>query len=282
MEHENYVKSLGKYFGTRTFRPAPDQFAVIIADTTERRRIQDALRENEERLRTTLDSIGDAVISVNIDGIVSSINRTAESLTGWSKEKAIGQPVGSILNLLDEQTRQPIIAPVETTLNSGRISNLPANALLLSETGVEIPINDSCAPIIDTSGNITGAVLVFRDQTAERQAIRALEASEANLKQAQALGRMGSWDLDLETGTMVWSDELFHIFGRDPNGATPTMTDVMEQIHPDDRESVTTAHRIILQGRSSPPPVEHRILMQDGTVKTVSVQREPILTTTTT
>ena len=270
VEFEGYSETFDKFFGFRVFSPAPGLFAVVSTDTSARHQAQIALSENEERLRTTLDSIGDAVISVDTNGTISSINRTAETLTGWNKVTAIGKPIGHILTLISEQTRTPMISPVETTLKTGRPSPLPENALLLSKTGEEIPINDSCAPIIDTSGNITGAVLVFRDQTTEREAMHALEESEKNLKKAQEIAKIGSWKLDLKIGYFYWSDEVFRIFEKAPDQFVPTFDDVLEMAHPDDIHILQAEYK-------NPQPhghVEHRILLNDGSVKTLVEEYE--------
>jgi two-component system, cell cycle sensor histidine kinase and response regulator CckA len=151
-------------------------------DADQRRRAEEALRESEETLRTTLNSIGDAVISTDMEGRVVSMNPVAESLTGWLKKEAAGQPIETVFRIINEQTRKPVESPVINVLKSGRIVGLANHTLLIAKDEREIPIADSGAPIRSEQGKTTGVVMVFRDQTNERMAQRALEESEARFR----------------------------------------------------------------------------------------------------
>lgn len=142
---------------------------VIIHDLTERKQAEDALFEEKERLQITLRSIGDAVITTDIEGRVEFLNPIAEMLTGWSLEAAIGQPLEAIFHVLDEQTGKPIANPVRTCLRCGEIVGLGNHALLVSRVGREFSIQDSAAPIRDRHRKIVGAVLVFHDVTEARK-----------------------------------------------------------------------------------------------------------------
>jgi PAS domain S-box-containing protein len=141
-----------------------------------------ALQKSEENLRTTLNSIGDAVISTDIGGRVVSMNPVAESLTGWSGQQASGHPIEEVFRIINEQTRQTVESPVAAVLKNGTVVGLANHTLLLAKDGREIPIADSGAPIRNADGESTGVVLVFRDQTTERAARTALEESEARYR----------------------------------------------------------------------------------------------------
>ena len=153
-----------------------DQEATIAARTRE-------LAESKEHLEVTLRSIGDAVISTDIQGNVILMNPVAEGLTGWSEAEAQGRPLGEIFPIINEQTRQPVENPVDRVLSEGRVIGLANHTLLLARDGTEIPIADSGAPIRDAQEKIGGVVLVFRDQTEERAAQKALRESEKLLQQ---------------------------------------------------------------------------------------------------
>jgi len=152
-------------------------------DITARREAEKNLREQEERLRTTLRSIGDAVISTDTDRRVVSLNPIAENLTGWSQAEAAGQPLKKVFRIINEQSRKPVESPADRVLQEGIIVDLANHTLLLNKNGLEIPIADSGAPIKNENGEITGVVLVFRDQTKERTARRILEESEEKYRQ---------------------------------------------------------------------------------------------------
>ncbi|MFN2354457.1 MAG: PAS domain S-box protein, partial [Desulfopila sp.] len=147
----------------------------------ETKQAEKELRKSEETQRATLHSIGDAVISSDIKGRVVSMNPVAEALTGWSEKEVVGQPMETVFRIINEQTRQPVESPVTNVLKSGNIVGLANHTLLIARDGREIPIADSGAPVRYDDGEITGVVLVFRDQTKERAAQQALEEREALL-----------------------------------------------------------------------------------------------------
>ncbi len=139
-------------------------------DITERRRAEEALARQSERLRVTLASIGDAVIATETEGRVTFLNGVAESMTGWRHNEAEGQPLETVFHIVNEKTRRPVENPAMRALKEGVIVGLANHTILIAKDGVERPIDDSAAPIKDQQGHIAGAVLVFRDVTSQRQA----------------------------------------------------------------------------------------------------------------
>ena len=142
-------------------------------------RAEMARRLAEERYRITLMSIGEAVIATDGEGRVELMNAVAESLTGWSQEEAQGRPLGEVFRIIHEETRQTVENPVQRVLREGIVVGLADHSLLLARDGTERPIADSGAPIRDDSGRISGVVLVFRDETQERAAQRAVAEARA-------------------------------------------------------------------------------------------------------
>src|SRR5207248_879019 len=138
-----------------------------------------ALHEQQEWLRVTLASIGDAVITTDTAGRVTFLNPVAESLTGWDGEEAQGQPLEAVFPILHEQTRSPVENPVAKVIREGVIVGLGNHTVLLARDGTERPIDDSAAPIRGDDGGTVGVVLTFRDVTEQRQAQLALRQSEA-------------------------------------------------------------------------------------------------------
>ncbi len=136
------------------------------------------LREAEAWFRTTLYSIGDAVITTDAQGKIRQMNPVAEELTGWRETDANGRPLEEIFCIFNEQTQQPVENPIRRVISEGTVVGLANHTVLRSRDGNERPIVDSAAPIRSGQGEIIGAVLVFRDQTAERTAQKTLEASE--------------------------------------------------------------------------------------------------------
>ncbi len=142
----------------------------IILDITKLKRLQKKHRETEERLAATLRSIGDGVISTDSEGDVTGMNTAAELLTGYASREASGRPIGEVFRIFKTGTLEPADNPVGAALKEGRAVNLSDGTSLISRDGRERQIADSCAPIRDSSGEIIGAVLVFRDVSLQHRA----------------------------------------------------------------------------------------------------------------
>jgi PAS domain S-box-containing protein len=150
-----------------------------IALGVERKIAEEERRQQQEWLRVTLASIGDAVIATDTQGRVTFLNGVAQELTAWKQEEAHGQPLEAVFAILNEQTRQPVENPVEKVLRDGVVVGLGNHTVLIAKDGTERPIDDSAAPIRDSSGKIIGVVLIFRDVTEHRRAIQEVRSSEA-------------------------------------------------------------------------------------------------------
>ncbi len=136
---------------------------------------------DRERLQVTLSSIGDAVITTDMDARVASMNAVAAELTGWSPGEAVGHPLEEVFRIIDEDTRQPTPNPAMRALAEGRVVGFANHTVLVARDGTERPIDDSAAPIRQPSGEVTGVVLVFRDVTARRAAESRIRTSEQEL-----------------------------------------------------------------------------------------------------
>jgi PAS domain S-box-containing protein len=141
-----------------------------------RQRAAEAIDERREYLRVTLASIGDAVITTGADGRIDYLNAVAESLTGWSLQEAVGQPLESVFRIVNEQTRQPVENPAIRALKENAIVGLANHTVLIRKDGSERPIDDSAAPIKTAAGGVAGCVVIFRDITDRRR----LENAEAS------------------------------------------------------------------------------------------------------
>jgi PAS domain S-box-containing protein len=148
-----------------------------------RQRAADQLAAERERLRVTLASIGDAVLTTDAEARISFANPVAESLTGWSQQEMAGHSLESVFRIVNEQTRQMAANPALRSLREGVIVGLANHTVLIRKDGSELPIDDSAAPILDERGSIIGCVLVFRDITQRRQEERRLADSEAQAYQ---------------------------------------------------------------------------------------------------
>lgn len=139
------------------------------------------IKAHRQWLHTTLHSIGDGVIATDRREIISFMNPVAARLTGWDENEAVGQPMRNVFRIINEETRQAVESPVARVLRSGTVVGLANHTLLISRDEKEIPIADSGSPIKNEKGDITGVVLVFRDQSKERAAEKKLKESERRL-----------------------------------------------------------------------------------------------------
>jgi PAS domain S-box-containing protein len=138
-------------------------------DVTERKKAQEALEDEKERLAVTLRSIGDGVITTDRDGHVNLINKVAEKLTGWAEHSALGQTIEQVFHIVNEQSHERCENPIQKVIESGQIVGLANNTKLIRKDGKEVIIADSGAPIISKEGEVIGVVLVFRDITEKRR-----------------------------------------------------------------------------------------------------------------
>ncbi len=136
------------------------------------------LFQSEQELRTTLESIGDGVITCDANGRVQMMNPVARELTGWSQSEASGQPLEKVFHIINETSRKTVETPVSKVKRLDRIVGVANHTVLVRKDGTELNIADSGAPIRDKKGEIDGIVLVFRDITMERKTQDALIANE--------------------------------------------------------------------------------------------------------
>lgn len=156
----------------------------------------------KESLRTTLASIGDAVIATDAQGRITFLNREAARLTGWHEAEAQGQPLTQVFSIINEETRAKVEDPVNKVLRLGSTVGLANHTLLVSRDGAETPIDDSAAPIRHSaSEQLFGVVLVFRDVSTQRHA-------QDELRRARdELARLNG---ELETRVQSRTRELEH------------------------------------------------------------------------
>ncbi|MFA5418849.1 MAG: histidine kinase dimerization/phospho-acceptor domain-containing protein, partial [Bacteroidales bacterium] len=178
-------------------------------------RVEQALRDSNELFKTTLYSIGDAVIVTDRFNVVRNVNAIAEKLTGWTEKEAINVPLSEVFKIINEKSRKPVESPVDIVMRDGTTVGLGNHTLLISKNGDEIPIADSAAPIKNEAGEILGVVLVFRDQTNERDSRRDIEQSELRLRRAELASKSGNWEFHFDQNVAIASEGAARIYGLD-------------------------------------------------------------------
>ena len=151
-----------------------------------------ALRDREEHLATTLNSIGDGVIATDTENRVVRMNPVAERITGWKLQEARARSLTEVFVVIDEETGQPIVNPADRALSEGVVVGLANHAALVARDGTRCPVADSAAPIRDAAGEVKGVVLVFRDVTAEKEAQQALSRAHSQLELSARMASLGT------------------------------------------------------------------------------------------
>jgi len=161
----------------RTYRHQVEERTAELTETNElmkqeiaeRRRTEEALAAEKERLAVTLRNIGDGVITTDIQGRVFLMNKAAEELTGWSNEESYGKYINEVFYIIDTETRRRCDDPVDMALSFGSKREFSGQIVLIARDGTERMIDKIAAPIRDQESNITGVVLAFHDVTEQRK-----------------------------------------------------------------------------------------------------------------
>ena len=177
------LRFLPKESSSSRFVALTQKIGELSSEISRRQRAEQEVRRQRELLHVTISSIGDAVIATDRDGRVTFMNSVAEQLTGWTAAEAMQTPVGEIFNIINEDSREPVEDPVAKVLASGQTIGLANHTLLIARDGIERPIDDSGAPIVDAEGRLYGVVLVFRDVT-ELRAVQRQEKSARTAAEA--------------------------------------------------------------------------------------------------
>lgn len=172
--------------------------------------LEEKILKANARAEVTLNSISDAVIGTDVAGNVDYLNAAAEMMTGWSRGEARGRPIDQVMKIVNSMTRVPKMNPVEMVLQQNKPMGLTAGTLLIQRNGGEVVIEDSAAPIQDTSGRVNGAVIVFHDVTNAK----AMAIKMAHLAQHDFLTNLPNRVLldDRISQAIKWSERNRKIF----------------------------------------------------------------------
>ncbi len=235
---------------------------LVYRFTRERNQTLQEIAENENNLRITLKSIGDAVITTDLNGKITRINQIARELTGYFEGEALGQAVDDILMLYHTQTREKIKNPVNLVLQTGKTAGLANDTLLKSKDGREYQIADSGAPITDAKGNIHGVVLVFRDISEAYQRQKQIRESEAKYRKFFKTSRDAVFITTVKGRWIDMNDATVELLGY--SSKQELMETPVQQIYyrPEDRKEHTS--QIISKGFTREYPVD--LVKKDGTL----------------
>ncbi len=197
----------------------------VLNKTVSKLKISESKQNLEkERLLVTLRSIGDGVITTDVNGKIVLINKITEQLTGWNQQEAIGRPVQEVFNIIDERTGKLRENPVDKVLATCKIVGLANHTALIAKNGARYSIEDSSAPIFDQQSNIIGTVLVYRDVTEKKRAAENL----IKVKKLESVGVLAggiAHDFNNILTAILGNIELAKIYTDSENQAYPILTE---------------------------------------------------------
>ncbi len=219
-------------------------------------------RRRKKLFESLLSNIGDGVYGVDKEGKCMWINTQALRMIGLTKKEVLGEDQHSLFHhhKVTHEVYDESECPIYKTLRDRKTRTTEEH--LIRHDGTFFPVSLTVASAND------GAIIVFRDITEQKRLQESLERSESSLKKAQSISHIGSWELDLSSNVLLWSEEIYRIFEINPFHFEPSYTAFIDAIHPDDRQSVNEAYLNSLQDRQK-YTIEHRLLMKDGRIKWV-------------
>jgi PAS domain S-box-containing protein len=220
--------------------------------------------QQRESLRVTVTSMGDAVITTDAVGRVTSLNPVATDLTGWTQDEAAGRPLDEVFHIINEHSRQTVENPLKTVLAKGKIVGLASHTVLVAKDGVERPIEDSAATLRDEHSEVLGVVLLFRDATERRAAEAAAQKHQEVLALVHHIGKIGHWEWNSLTDENKWSPEIEALYGLEPGAFDGTYDAWAKLLHPDDLPKQEEVVRRALE--TGQYFTEFRVVWPDGSV----------------
>lgn len=219
-------------------------------------------QRRKKLFESLLFNIGDGVYGVNEEGKCTWINDQALKMTGFTEKEVLDKDQHALFHHHREthEVYDESECPIYMTLNDRKTRS--TEEYLIRHDGTYFPVSLTVAPADE------GAIIVFRDITEQKLLHETLERSELSLKKAQAIAHLGSWELDLSSNVLYWSDEIFRIFEINSLRFEASYDAFLNGIHPDDRESVNRAYQYSLKTRQK-YTIDHRLLMSDGRIKWV-------------
>lgn len=243
-------------------------FNMMAGDVEERSRAE---RESEEKFRALVETINDWVWEVDENFVYTYVSPKVRSLLGYEPEEIIGRTPWELMQPEEAERVQKEFAPIaEKKASFSFLENIN-----VKKDGSLVVLETNASPIFDSNGVFRGYRGIDRDITERKAAEDALRKSEARLANAQRIASLGNWDWDIVGNELHWSDEIYRIFGVAPREFGATYEAFLGYVHPDDREKVINAVDEALY-RKRPYSIDHRVVLRDGTEKTVHEEGEVV------
>ncbi len=225
------------------------------------------LKESDERMQAILQYAPDAVITIDVDSKILSWNPEAEFIFGWKKEEVLGRTLTE--TIIPERYATYHTTGVDHYIKTGEgpVMNKPVEMSAVKKNGDEIPVELKISATLVNNKHIFIGFL--RDISIRKKAEETIKSKTQQLIEAQQLAHIGSWEWDVQANKIQWSDELYRIYGLQPQELEPDYETYIKLIHPDHRDLV---HSLVQQALKDHRPFKfmHKIICPDGSIKMVS------------
>jgi PAS domain S-box-containing protein len=252
------------------FEDTWSRILLSIIDITKRKRAEDELRASHEYFAKLNNSLQEVIFTVKMpERIIAYVNRSIEHVFGYEPEECIGKNTEFLYPHVKEY--YSFGDKLNSTIKEGKDA-LHTEHLMKRKNGELFPA-EITATFLKENGEIAQVIGIFRDITMRKQGEEALRQSEARLAAAQRIAHVGNWDWDIVTDKLLWSDEIYRIFGLAPQQFGATYEAFLDYVHPEDREFVEqSVNEALYEAR--PYSIDHRIVLPDGTVRVVHEEAE--------
>jgi PAS domain S-box-containing protein len=241
--------------------------ASSIRDATQRRRVEQALRESEECFRLLVSNVKDcAIIMLDLEGRVISWNEGAERTEGYRAEEIVGHHLSVFYTAEDMQTGKPVFA-LGTAAMQGFFED---EGWRVRKDGSRFWAHVVLTALRDENGRLRGFGKITRDITARKEAEQALRVSEETLRLAVEAAEMGTWSWNLERDEIHWSEKFRALLGLSP-GATLTYQGFLDATHPGDRRRLDRSFKGTLE-QGAPYDIEFRAVWPDASVHWIAAK----------
>jgi len=239
---------------------------ITLADISELKKAVEELKEYEAQYAALFANMADIYYKTDVNGCIEVISPSCLSQTGYTQEELLDRPVTEFY--ADPAQRDDLLREL---LEKGKVNDF--DVILVHKDGSPRDASVTSHLLLDKDEKPAGVEGILRNVTRRKQVETLLRNSEARLNAAERIAHLGSWEMDVETGRLEWSEEMFRIFETDRDSFGASYAAFLEAIHPDDREAVNNAYTHSLETRQ-PYGIEHRLLFPDGRIKWVYEQCE--------
>lgn len=228
----------------------------VARDITERKRAEEARFKHA----AIVESSEDAIISKDLDAVIVSWNAGAQRIFGYTEAEAVGQPISIIIPRELQEEENKILDRLRA---SERIERY--ETIRVTKTGKRVDVSLNIGPVKDSGGKVVGFFKIAHDISKRRTAEQALRESEQRLRLAQWAARIGTFDVNLQTGVDIWTPETEALYGLVPGGFGGTLIAFENLVHPDDRQRIADLNREMMR-TGQPAEAEWRVIWPDRSV----------------